>query len=110
MFAGLLCASWLSFHPPRDAQRGFQLYQSDPSGNYGGWRATAIGANHQAATNVLQGDYKEDVGVEEVRMLGSKRSCGHAGLVPKSTVCAPPLPHSTPGRQARDQGAQQDDG
>ena len=38
----------------RDKQRGFQLYQSDPSGNYGGWKATAIGANHQAATNVLQ--------------------------------------------------------
>lgn len=40
--------------PCRDKQRGFQLYQSDPSGNYGGWKATAIGANHQAATNVLQ--------------------------------------------------------
>ena len=31
----------------RDKQRGYQLYQSDPSGNYGGWKATAIGANHQ---------------------------------------------------------------
>jgi 20S proteasome subunit alpha 3 len=27
-----------------DAVHGFQLYQSDPSGNYGGWKATAIGA------------------------------------------------------------------
>ena len=26
-----------------DAVHGFQLYQSDPSGNYGGWKATAIG-------------------------------------------------------------------
>lgn len=48
-----------------DSHRGFQLYQSDPSGNYGGWKATAIGANHQAATNVLQGDYKEDITLEE---------------------------------------------
>lgn len=49
----LLYAGW-------DKHRGFQLYQSDPSGNYGGWKATAIGANHQAATNVLQGDFPED--------------------------------------------------
>ena len=28
-----------------DADRGFQLYQSDPSGNYSGWKATAIGNN-----------------------------------------------------------------
>ncbi len=26
-----------------DEHRGFQLYQSDPSGNYGGWMAQAIG-------------------------------------------------------------------
>ena len=26
-----------------DKHFGFQLYQSDPSGNYGGWKATAIG-------------------------------------------------------------------
>ena len=54
--------------PPRrrDKERGFQLYQSDPSGNYGGWKATAIGANHQAASNVLQGDYSEELTLEEV--------------------------------------------
>ena len=28
-----------------DRHHGFQLYQSDPSGNYGGWMATCIGAN-----------------------------------------------------------------
>lgn len=52
--------------PARDEHRGFQLYQSDPSGNYGGWKAACIGANHQAATNVLQGDYQEDVDLEQV--------------------------------------------
>ena len=30
-----------------DPHYGFQLYQSDPSGNYGGWKATCIGNNHQ---------------------------------------------------------------
>ena len=29
-------------------------YQSDPSGNYGGWKATAIGANNQAAQSILK--------------------------------------------------------
>lgn len=33
----LLYAGW-------DEQYGFQLYRSDPSGNYGGWKAVAIGA------------------------------------------------------------------
>jgi 20S proteasome subunit alpha 3 len=43
-----------------DEHFGFQLYQSDPSGNYGGWKATAIGANHQAANSILKTDYKLD--------------------------------------------------
>ena len=30
-----------------DRHHGFQLYLSDPSGNYGGWKATAIGQNFQ---------------------------------------------------------------
>lgn len=34
----LLYAGW-------DKHYGFQLYQSDPSGNYGGWKATCIGNN-----------------------------------------------------------------
>ena len=43
-----------------DKHHGFQLYQSDPSGNYGGWKAAAIGANHGAATSMLKQEYKED--------------------------------------------------
>jgi len=42
-----------------DRQYGFQLYQSDPSGNYGGWKATCIGNNSQAAISMLKQDYKE---------------------------------------------------
>jgi len=41
-----------------DEHFGFQLYQSDPSGNYGGWKATAIGANNLAAQSILKSDYK----------------------------------------------------
>lgn len=58
----LLYAGW-------DAARGFQLYQSDPSGNFGGWKAACIGANHQAATNALQGEWREDLTLEEAVRL-----------------------------------------
>lgn len=54
----LLYAGW-------DKQKGFQLYQSDPSGNYGGWKATSIGANHASATSVLQSDFSEQLTLEE---------------------------------------------
>jgi 20S proteasome subunit alpha 3 len=37
-----------------DQHHGFQLYQSDPSGNYGGWKATAIGANNAAGKSLLK--------------------------------------------------------
>lgn len=38
-----------------DKHYGFQLYQSDPSGNYGGWKATCIGNNSAVSlSDVLQ--------------------------------------------------------
>ncbi|KAK2183042.1 hypothetical protein NP493_326g02010 [Ridgeia piscesae] len=42
-----------------DRHYGFQLYQSDPSGNYGGWKATCIGNNSSAALSMLKQEYKE---------------------------------------------------
>ncbi|KAB2610828.1 hypothetical protein D8674_018860 [Pyrus ussuriensis x Pyrus communis] len=33
---------------------GFQLYMSDPNGNYAGWKAVVIGANNQAAQSMLK--------------------------------------------------------
>jgi len=40
-----------------DEHHGFQLYQSDPSGNYSGWKATVIGANNQAGKSLLKNEY-----------------------------------------------------
>jgi len=57
-----------------DAEHGFQLYQSDPSGNYSGWKATVIGANNQAGKSLLKTDY-DDVNlpsVEEALALSVK--------------------------------------
>ena len=42
-----------------DRHYGYQLYQSDPSGNYGGWKATCIGNNSAAAISSLKQEYKE---------------------------------------------------
>jgi len=43
-----------------DKHFGFQLYQSDPSGNYGEWKAQAIGNNYQAAQSILRQEFKKD--------------------------------------------------
>lgn len=43
-----------------DDQYGFQLYQSDPSGNYSGWKATVIGANNQAGKSLLKNEYSKE--------------------------------------------------
>ncbi|KAL0820471.1 hypothetical protein ABMA28_006338 [Loxostege sticticalis] len=43
-----------------DKHYGYQLYQSDPSGNYGGWKATCIGNNSAAAVSSLKQEYKEN--------------------------------------------------
>jgi 20S proteasome subunit alpha 3 len=48
------------------------LYHSDPSGNYGGWKATAIGANNRAAKSLLKNEYKEDMTVEEALKFSVK--------------------------------------
>ncbi|KAL0398086.1 UNVERIFIED_CONTAM: Proteasome subunit alpha type-4 [Sesamum radiatum] len=55
-----------------DKNYGFQLYMSDPSGNYSGWKAAAIGANNQAAQSMLKQDYKDEITREEAVQLALK--------------------------------------
>ena len=55
-----------------DPQRQFQLYQSNPSGNYGGWKATSVGANNASAQSLLKQDYKEDCNLKEACELAVK--------------------------------------
>uniref|UniRef100_A0A914I246 Proteasome subunit alpha type n=1 Tax=Globodera rostochiensis TaxID=31243 RepID=A0A914I246_GLORO len=62
----LLYAGW-------DCHHGFQLYQSDPSGNYGGWRATCIGKGHQNAISMLKQEYKdEEMTLDKAKDLAMK--------------------------------------
>ena len=71
----LLYAGWDKVPPRRTARHarhgrlrarpvlqvhGFQLYQSDPSGNYNGWKAACIGANSSSATSLMKQEYKEE--------------------------------------------------
>jgi len=44
-----------------DKHCGYQLYQSDPSGNYGGWKATCIGYNSEAAESILKQELNEEL-------------------------------------------------
>jgi len=56
-----------------DKHYGFQLYQSDPSGNYGGWKATCIGNNSANAVSLLKQEYKDsDTSLDEALHLGIK--------------------------------------
>lgn len=55
-----------------DSHYGFQLYHSDPSGNYGGWKATCIGANNASAQSLLKQDYKDDITLKEAKELAAK--------------------------------------
>lgn len=55
-----------------DPHHSFQLYATDPSGNYSGWKATCIGANSGTAQSLLRQDYRDDVGLEEACGLALK--------------------------------------
>lgn len=47
-----------------DKHYGFQLYQSDPSGNYGGWKATCIGNNFNAAVSMLKNELTDHTSID----------------------------------------------
>ncbi|KXL41510.1 hypothetical protein M433DRAFT_6771 [Acidomyces richmondensis BFW] len=55
-----------------DAHRDFQLYQSNPSGNYGGWKATSVGANNASAQSLLKQDYDENCTLKQACELAVK--------------------------------------
>ncbi|AET37476.1 proteasome core particle subunit alpha 3 Ecym_1230 [Eremothecium cymbalariae DBVPG len=55
-----------------DDRYGYQLYTSNPSGNYSGWKAISVGANTQAAQTLLQMDYKDEITFENAIELALK--------------------------------------
>jgi len=55
-----------------DAAHGFQLYHTDPSGNFSGWKAYAIGVNNNTAQQIMRQDWKEGLKVQEALELAAK--------------------------------------
>ena len=55
-----------------DDRYQFQLFTSNPSGNYSGWKATSIGANNSAAQTLLKKDYKDDLTLKDACELAIK--------------------------------------
>lgn len=55
-----------------DEHHGLQLYASDPSGNYGGWKARAIGAKSQPATSILKQEWNEELDLDGALQLALK--------------------------------------
>eukprot|EP00923_Selenidium_pygospionis_P018510 GHVN01032385.1.p2 GENE.GHVN01032385.1~~GHVN01032385.1.p2 ORF type:complete len:220 (+),score=47.28 GHVN01032385.1:426-1085(+) len=55
-----------------DRHFGFQLYHTDPSGNYSGWKATAVGVNTHSAQSILKQDWREDLSLEDAQHLAAK--------------------------------------
>lgn len=55
-----------------DTHHGFQLYQSDPSGNYSGWKATCAGANNGTATSLLKQEYRDEQSLDEALGLAAR--------------------------------------
>ena len=63
-----------------DRHQGYQLYQSNPSGNYTGWLATSVGANNSSAQTLLKQEYKDGSTLDE--------ACGQAMKVLANTMDA----------------------
>lgn len=50
----------------------FQLFMSNPSGNYSGWKATSIGSNNSTAQTVLKQEFKENLPLKDAVSLAIK--------------------------------------
>jgi len=48
-----------------DAHVGYQLYMSDPSGNYSGWKATCMGQNANSGQSLLKNEYDPSMDSEQ---------------------------------------------
>ena len=48
---------------------------TDPSGNYGAWKATAIGENNQTAQSILKSQYKDEMSATDAMDLTVKVLC-----------------------------------
>ena len=55
-----------------DKMRGFQLYNTDPSGNYASWKAHATGKGCVTAISQLKDDYKQECSLKDALILAAQ--------------------------------------
>jgi 20S proteasome subunit alpha 3 len=55
-----------------DTVRGYQLFCSDPSGNFGSWKAHATGKGSVNAISTLKTEYAQDCTLKEALILAAK--------------------------------------
>eukprot|EP00928_Gymnodinium_smaydae_P079032 TRINITY_DN63053_c0_g1_i1.p1 TRINITY_DN63053_c0_g1~~TRINITY_DN63053_c0_g1_i1.p1 ORF type:complete len:255 (+),score=68.66 TRINITY_DN63053_c0_g1_i1:120-884(+) len=55
-----------------DSAHGFQLYHTDPSGNFSGWKAHAIGNNNAVAQQTMRQEWKPGMKLPEALQLAAK--------------------------------------
>mmetsp|Transcript_39647 Transcript_39647/g.78111 ORF Transcript_39647/g.78111 Transcript_39647/m.78111 type:complete len:253 (+) Transcript_39647:82-840(+) len=55
-----------------DIHYGYQLYVTDPSGNYSGWKASCIGQNNQAGKSLLKNEFEEGMDLAAAKKLAVK--------------------------------------
>lgn len=53
-----------------DRYHGFQLYSTEPSGDYNAWSAYAIGQSDQVAQSLLKKDWHPDMTLAQAELLG----------------------------------------
>ncbi|KRX04743.1 hypothetical protein PPERSA_11799 [Pseudocohnilembus persalinus] len=55
-----------------DRHHQYQIYSTEPSGFYFGWRAQARGRQHETANSLLKQEYKEDINLQDGLNLAVK--------------------------------------
>lgn len=55
-----------------DKHKKFQLYHTDPAGNYAAWKSTAIGQNSVSAQSILKTEWNENLSLEAGLELAAK--------------------------------------
>jgi len=55
-----------------DENHGFQLYHTDPSGNFSGWKAYAIGLNNNTAQQIMRTDWNDTLNLQQSLELAAK--------------------------------------
>jgi len=69
-----------------DRQYGYQLYATDPSGNYDGWKAYCIGSHNAPAQSILVHDYPLNGNFEDTKVNPATRTAVTTEIDPQEKL------------------------